>query len=85
MSENSENANTISNEEVKVNETVAEAVKSEEVVIESAGEMVADEEPILKEKKEKRRRMKHLQQLRQQQPYRLKILTGRPMSVTDFR
>ena len=54
MSENSENANTISNEEVKVNETVAEAVKSEEVVIESAGEMVADEEPILKEKKEKK-------------------------------
>ncbi len=54
MSENIENAGTVSNEEVKVNETGAEAVKSKEVVVESAGEMVAEEQPILKEKKEKK-------------------------------
>ena len=54
MSENIENAGTVSNEEVKVNETGAEAVKSKEVVVESAGEMVPEEQPILKEKKEKK-------------------------------
>ena len=54
MSENIENAGTVSNEEVKVNETGAEAVKSKEVVVESAGEMAAEEQPILKEKKEKK-------------------------------
>ncbi len=54
MSENNENAGTVSNEEVKVNETGAEEAKSKEVVVESAGEMVAEEQPILKEKKEKK-------------------------------
>jgi small subunit ribosomal protein S1 len=54
MSEVNEQAGAISNEEVKVNETGAEAVKSKEVVVESAGEMVAEEQPILKEKKEKK-------------------------------
>jgi small subunit ribosomal protein S1 len=54
MSENNEQTGSIANEEVKVNETGAEAVKSEEVVVESAGEMVAEDQPILKEKKEKK-------------------------------
>mgnify|MGYP000868642534 FL=1 len=54
MSEINENAGGVANEEANVNETGAEAVKSKEVVVESAGEMVADEQPILKEKKEKK-------------------------------
>lgn len=54
MSEINEQAGSISGEEAKVNETGAETVKSKEVVVESAGEMVAEEQPILKEKKEKR-------------------------------
>jgi len=54
MSEINEQAGGVANEEVNVNETGAEAVKSKEVVVESAGEMVAEEQPILKEKKEKK-------------------------------
>ncbi len=54
MSEINEQAGNIENEEVNVNETGAEEVKSNEVVVESAGEMVAEEQPILKEKKEKK-------------------------------
>ena len=54
MSEINENAGGVANEEANVNETGAEAVKSKEVVVESAGEMIADEQPILKEKKEKK-------------------------------
>ncbi len=54
MSENNENAGSIANEEVNVNEAGAEIEKKDEVVIESAGEMVDEEQPILKEKKEKK-------------------------------
>jgi len=54
MSEINEQAGGIENEGSNVNETGAEAVKSNEVVVESAGEMVAEEQPILKEKKEKK-------------------------------
>jgi len=54
MSEINENAGSITNEEVNVNETGAEAAKAKEVVVESAGEMAAEEQPILKEKKEKK-------------------------------
>ena len=54
MSEINENAGSIANEEVNVNETGAEAAKAKEVVVESAGEMAAEEQPILKEKKEKK-------------------------------
>ena len=54
MSENNEKAGSIANEEVNVNETGAEIEKKDEVVVESAGEMVDEEQPILKEKKEKK-------------------------------
>ncbi len=54
MSENNEQAGSIANDELDVTGTNAEDVKPAEVVSESAGEMVAEEQPILKEKKEKR-------------------------------
>jgi hypothetical protein len=54
MSENNEKAGSSANEEVKVNETEAENEMKDEVVVESAGEMVDEEQPILKEKKEKK-------------------------------
>jgi small subunit ribosomal protein S1 len=55
MSEVNEQTGDIANEDGKVNETGAEAkAESKEVVVESAGEMVAEEQPILKEKKEKK-------------------------------
>ncbi len=55
MSEINEQTGNIANEDVNASETGAE-VKAEanEVVVESAGEMVAEEQPILKEKKEKK-------------------------------
>ena len=53
MSEINEQTGSVGNEEVNMNEAGAESTKSKEVVVESAGEMVADEQPILKEKKEK--------------------------------
>ncbi len=55
MSEINEETGNISNEDVNVNETGAEVkAEAKEVVVESAGEMVAEEQPILKEKKEKK-------------------------------
>ncbi len=54
MSENNEQVDNIANEDLNVTETGAEEVKPAEVVTESAGEMVAEEKPILKEKKEKK-------------------------------
>lgn len=54
MSEINEQTGGVANEEVNVNETGAENAKSNEVVSESAGEMVAEDQPILKEKKEKK-------------------------------
>ncbi len=54
MSENNEQAGNITNDELDVTGTSAEEVKPAEVVTESAGEMVAEEQPILKEKKEKK-------------------------------
>ncbi len=55
MSEINEETGNISNEDVNVNETGAEVkTEAKEVVVESAGEMVAEEQPILKEKKEKK-------------------------------
>ncbi len=54
MSENNEQAGNIANDELDVTGTSAEDVKPAEVVTESAGEMVAEEQPILKEKKEKK-------------------------------
>ncbi len=55
MSEINEETGNVANEDVNPQESGAE-VKSEakEVVVESAGEMVAEEQPILKEKKEKK-------------------------------
>ncbi len=54
MSEINEQTGNPANEEGKVTETGSEEVKSNEVVLESAGEMVAEDQPILKEKKEKK-------------------------------
>jgi len=54
MSENNEQVDNIVNEDLNVTGTGAEDVKPEEVVTESAGEMVAEEKPILKEKKDKK-------------------------------
>jgi small subunit ribosomal protein S1 len=54
MSENNEQTGNITNDELDVTGTSAEEVKPAEVVTESAGEMVAEEQPILKEKKEKK-------------------------------
>jgi len=54
MSENNEQAGNITNDELDVTGTSTEEVKPDEVVTESAGEMVAEEQPILKEKKEKK-------------------------------
>jgi len=54
MSEINEQTGSLANEEVNMNETGSEEVKSKEVVLESAGEMVAEDQPILKEKKEKK-------------------------------
>jgi small subunit ribosomal protein S1 len=55
MSEINEETGNIQNEDVNVNETGAEVkAEAKEVVVESAGEMVAEEQPILKEKKEKK-------------------------------
>ncbi len=54
MSENNEQVDNIMNEDLNVAGTGAEEVKPAEVVTESAGEMVAEEKPILKEKKEKK-------------------------------
>lgn len=54
MSENNEQVDNIKNEDLNETVTGAEDVKPAEVVTESAGEMVAEEKPILKEKKEKK-------------------------------
>lgn len=54
MSENNDQAGNIANDEHDVTGTSAEDLKPAEVVTESAGEMVAEEQPILKEKKEKK-------------------------------
>ena len=54
MSENNEKVGDIANEDLNVTGTGAEDVKPVEVVTESAGEMVAEEKPILKEKKDKK-------------------------------
>jgi len=54
MSENNEQVDNIVNEDLNAAVTGAEDVKPAEVVTESAGEMVAEEKPILKEKKEKK-------------------------------
>jgi small subunit ribosomal protein S1 len=54
MSENNEQVDNIMNEDLNAAGTGAEDVKPTEVVTESAGEMVAEEKPILKEKKEKK-------------------------------
>jgi len=54
MSENNEQTDNITNDDLNVTETGAEDVKPAEVVTEAAGEMVAEEKPILKEKKEKK-------------------------------
>jgi small subunit ribosomal protein S1 len=55
MSEINEQTGNIPNEDVNENGTGAEVkAEAKEVVVESAGEMVAEEQPILKEKKEKK-------------------------------
>ena len=55
MSEINEETGNVANEDVYPNETGAEVkAEAKEVVVESAGEMVAEEQPILKEKKEKK-------------------------------
>lgn len=55
MSEINEETGNVANDDVKANETGAEVkAETKEVVVESAGEMVAEEQPILKEKKEKK-------------------------------
>ncbi len=55
MSEINEETGNVANEDVNPNETGAEVkAEAKEVVVESAGEMVAEEQPILKEKKEKK-------------------------------
>jgi small subunit ribosomal protein S1 len=54
MGETNDQAGSIANDELDVTGTNAEDVKPAEVVSESAGEMVAEEQPILKEKKEKK-------------------------------
>jgi small subunit ribosomal protein S1 len=54
MSENNEKVGDIANEDLNVTGTGAEDVKPVEVVTESAGEMVAEEKPILREKKDKK-------------------------------
>jgi len=55
MSEINEETGNVANEDVNPNETGAELkAEAKEVVVESAGEMVAEEQPILKEKKEKK-------------------------------
>ncbi len=54
MSENNEQVDKIVNEDLNVTGSGAEDVKPAEVVTESAGEMVAEEKPILKEKKDKK-------------------------------
>lgn len=55
MNEINEETGNVANDDVKANETGAEVkAETKEVVVESAGEMVAEEQPILKEKKEKK-------------------------------
>ncbi len=54
MSEKKEKVENIANEDLKESETSAESVTPAEVVTESAGEMVAEEKPILKVRKEKK-------------------------------
>ncbi len=54
MSEKKEKVENIVNKDLKVSETSAESVTPAEVVTESAGEMVAEEKPILKVRKEKK-------------------------------
>ncbi len=54
MSEINEQAADNTNEDLNVTETGAEDVKPTEVITESAGEMVAEDRPILKELKEKK-------------------------------
>jgi len=54
MSEKKEKVEEIVNEDLKESETSAESVTPAEVVTESAGEMVAEEKPILKVRKEKK-------------------------------
>ena len=55
MSEINEETGNVVNEDVNPIETGAEVkAEAKEVVVESAGEMVAEEQPILKEKKEKK-------------------------------
>src|SRR5665647_1629858 len=54
MSEKKEKVEEIVNEDLKKSETSAESVTPAEVVTESAGEMVAEEKPILKVRKEKK-------------------------------
>ena len=54
MSEKKEKVESKVKEDLKVTEEAVENIKPAEVVTESAGEMVAEEKPILKEKKEKK-------------------------------
>jgi small subunit ribosomal protein S1 len=54
MSEKKEKVENKVKEDLKVTEAGEENIKPAEVVTESAGEMVAEEKPILKEKKEKK-------------------------------
>jgi hypothetical protein len=54
MTEKKEKVEKKVKEDLKVTEASAENTKSAEVVTESAGEMVAEEKPILKAKKEKK-------------------------------
>lgn len=54
MTEKKEKVEKKAKEDLKITEASAENAKSAEVVTESAGEMVAEEKPILKAKKEKR-------------------------------
>lgn len=54
MSENKEKAGSIASEDLDVTSAPAEELKPAEVVTESAGEMVAEEAPIIKQKKEKK-------------------------------
>jgi len=54
MTEKKEKVEKKTKEDLKITEASAENAKSAEVVTESAGEMVAEEKPILKAKKEKK-------------------------------
>ncbi len=54
MTEKKEKVEKKAKEDLKITEASAENAKSAEVVTESAGEMVAEEKPILKAKKEKK-------------------------------